>query len=250
MPDTVEVIGASQGLVADLADLTAAELIALWDQLDQWDATNATAFAEAATPLIEASAQSAAATSVALVATLHDIPTPATDMAAVVSARLDRLRDPFNAYGHALRVGRPWEEAIEVGRSTAGQVGTDAAYQAARDAMVHMDTPTLGDVWRPRSPSQQRPTRYERQNWDRPAWPRWGRVLTGQSCSWCQFFSTRDYFSAETATFGHNRCDCLVVPKSQATDDHNDAIRRAAGFDEKRVTRELAAFKRRRRTAA
>lgn len=40
----------------------------------------------------------------------------------------------------------------------------------------------------------------------------WRRVLTGVSCVWCATVATRRYHSAESADFGHDRCNCGAVP--------------------------------------
>lgn len=48
---------------------------------------------------------------------------------------------------------------------------------------------------------------------------RFRRVLTLSSCKWCAVVSTQLYHSAESATFGHNNCDCTVVPVHDSASD-------------------------------
>lgn len=43
----------------------------------------------------------------------------------------------------------------------------------------------------------------------------WQRILTGSSCEWCALVSTQLYHSAASASFGHDRCDCVVAPATE-----------------------------------
>lgn len=247
MADTAQVIQATHRTLSELSDLTVEELLARWDALGSWNEADALAFAEQSTPIVTATSTTASATETALLTHFAGSLPPAADTAAVVAAQLAELRTPFTAVWHALSVGHPWEEAVASGRAAVEAYARDLAFQAARDTAAELSrVPTVGETWSP-SRYQQRPTRYQRRNWDRPSWPRWGRVLSGQSCSWCQFFSTRTYFSAQTATFGHTRCDCLVAPVTADTEDFNESIRQASGYDKKKATDEMSAYNRRRR---
>lgn len=248
MASAIDTINSTQGILSDLGTLTAEDLTALWDALGSYDASDLARLAPFATPAVEAAAVTASGAQAAMLGELAGSMPPAVDTASIVANQLDALADPFTVTWRALSQGRPWADAVGAGRSQMEAYARDIAYQAARDTAAYLDAmPTLGESFNP-SRYQQQPTRYERQNWDRPKWPRWGRVLTGMSCPWCQFFSTRSYYTAETATFGHARCDCVVAPQSPDTGDWNEAIRESSGYDEKKITAEMTTYNKRKRT--
>lgn len=245
MADPAALIRTTQAMVADLADLTAAELVAMWDELGSWSDPDLERFATRARPMTTATATASARAQAALLAGLEEIAPPTLDLVEIVDDALLRLREPFAATWHAASVGRPWTDAVGAGRSTADAVGRDIAWQSSRAAMAQAsETVTLGDLWKP-SRYQQRPTAYQRANWDRPAWPTFVRVVSGTSCRWCQMVASRDYYSAESATFGHNRCDCMVVPKSAEADEINRKILADTGYSADQVTADMARYSRR-----
>jgi hypothetical protein len=97
------------------------------------------------------------------------------------------LRGPFRATWHALSQGRPFDEALEVGRSTAQAVAFDFVQSAAR---------LTGDVVAKKS--------------ERTV--KWQRVPSPGACEWCVEVAGQLYNSAESADFGHERCDCDAIP--------------------------------------
>lgn len=97
------------------------------------------------------------------------------------------IRGPFRAAWHALSMGRSFDEALQVGRSTAQAVGFDFVQSTAR---------LTGDVVAKKSGEK----------------VRWVRVPGGNACAWCQEVAGQSYHSAESADFGHERDDCDVVP--------------------------------------
>jgi hypothetical protein len=98
-----------------------------------------------------------------------------------------RIDHPFLAAWHAVSEGWPWEEAFQAGRSQASAVGFDFVQSTAR---------RTGDLAAELSGQR----------------VRWARVPGGGSCAWCLTVAGQTYHSAESADFGHDRCDCDVVP--------------------------------------
>jgi hypothetical protein len=86
-----------------------------------------------------------------------------------------------------LSQGRPFDEALEVGRSTAQAVAFDFVQSAAR---------LTGDVVAKKS--------------ERTV--KWQRVPSPGACEWCVEVAGQLYNSAESADFGHERCDCDAIP--------------------------------------
>jgi hypothetical protein len=98
-----------------------------------------------------------------------------------------RWRDPFLSTWHAVNEGRPWDEAFQAGRSMASAVGFNFVQSTARRAGDHAARKTGKQV-------------------------RWRRVPGGESCDWCLLVAGQLYQTAESADFGHDRCDCDAVP--------------------------------------
>ena len=92
---------------------------------------------------------------------------------------------PFLAHWKALKDGSMWADALAVGSARAEAVGTDLVTGASRE-LAAMANPTGIVGWR--------------------------RVLTGNSCDWCGPIARQRYKSAESATFGHDHCDCIIAP--------------------------------------
>lgn len=171
--------------IAVYRDRTSALLIAAWTKLPNIDEANVAGFeAVTAAPLAGAKAAS-----VTLSASFFSL---AMGIRPIGVAPADVLidadtRGPFRAAWHALSMGRPYEEALEVGRSTAQAVGFDFVQSAAR---------RTGDVVAEKSGEK----------------VRWTRVPGGNACDWCQLVAGQSYLTAESADFGHERDDCDVVP--------------------------------------
>lgn len=154
----------------------------MWDALTSWERSDLDRFMREATPLIEAAAATAATTQAALVASISGS-VPTYDLDAVRSSAVSKLDQPFTAAWHAAKTGRPWDEALSAGRSAAEAIGRDTPYQAARGAL---STSTATGPFQ--------------------------RQVSGESCDWCKSFIGKRWDSASSADFGHERCDCVVVP--------------------------------------
>ena len=164
---------------------TAFALTAAWDALGSYDEGDIRTFARRTAPAIAGAKRSAVASSTALFSLAFGIRPPALTPDAVdVRARIDH---PFLALWHAVKEGRPNEEALAAGRSQAQAVAEDFVQQTAR---------RTGDVVARTAGID----------------TRWRRVPNAGACKWCRTVSGQLYRTAESADFGHDRCFCMVVP--------------------------------------
>lgn len=164
---------------------TAGLLVAAWDGLPGIDETDIAAFATAVGVPLAAAKAAAVALSAAFFALVLGI-RPVGIRARDVAVEAD-LRGPFTAAWHALTMGRPFEEALLVGRSATQAVGFD---------FVQSTTRRTGDVVAAASGRE----------------VRWRRVPGPKSCDWCRKVAGQTYRTAASADFGHARDDCVVVP--------------------------------------
>lgn len=164
---------------------TSAGLIAIWSTLDTIDEDRVDDFARQAAPVLAGAKQATVATSAgyfALAAETRPVAIRPEDVTIE-----PRIRHPFLASWHALNMGRDYEDALRVGRSQASAVGFDFVQETSR---------LTGDAFAERSGKKMR----------------WYRVPTGKSCDWCIAIAGQSYATAASANFGHDRCDCSVVP--------------------------------------
>ena len=164
---------------------TATALAALWDRFENYDTSDAETFARQAAPMLAGAKTATVATSVAMFGLAVGIRPPSV-RAADVDAE-PRIDHPFLAFWHALAEGRPRDEALAAGRSQAEAVGADFVQSTARRA---------GDA-AARSSGRS---------------VRWSRRPRGETCQWCIDKARQTYRTARSADFGHDRCDCDVVP--------------------------------------
>lgn len=166
-------------------DRTALALIAAWDALqahneadvDLYTRRTATAFTAAKSATV---ALSAGFVAVALGIRPVGVNPDAVDVTPYT-------RGPFLAHWHALTQGRPFDEALLVGRSTAEAVGFDFVQSVANRTGDHVVKASGRTV-------------------------KWRRVPDVKACDWCRLVAGDHYNSAETADFGHARDGCTVVP--------------------------------------
>ena len=168
-----------------------------WDKLPGYNRRNVPAFAETIAPILTGARDASVALSAAFYATIGEVEAPAVDPAAV-GAVWDP-EEPFVAHWRALAAGNQWVDAIASGRARAEAVAFDTVQSSGR---------RTGDAVLAESVVG------------------WRRVLTGTSCEWCRLVSTQRYITAESADFGHGRCDCTAVP-IMGTDDPGRIINRA-----------------------
>lgn len=185
MPVSEEALRRYRRQIAGYRDRTGLLLAAAWDGLSAYDEADIEQFARRTIPTLSGAKTAAVAISAAFFALTLDIP------AVGVSPRDVKiepdLRGPFTATWHALTMGRPITQAVQVGRSVAQATGFDFVQSAAR---------RTGDVVAQASGLE----------------VRWRRVPGAKSCSWCRQVAGQLYRTAESADFGHERDDCDVVP--------------------------------------
>lgn len=165
--------------------LTSAGLGTLWDDLDSYTDEDLERFQVQAEPLLAGVKAATVATSAAFFALALGL-SPAGVKAADVAVE-PRITHPFLSTWHALKEGRPFEEAVAAGRSQAEAVGFDFVQSTSRRTGDYVAKASGRKV-------------------------RWQRVPGGDACSWCHTVAGQTYYSAESADFGHDRCDCSVVP--------------------------------------
>lgn len=159
---------------------------AAWDDLDDIDDEDAEEFATATTPLFSGAKVLAVAASAAFFALA--LKTRPVGVAPTGVAVEPRVRDPFLATWHALKEGRPPDEARLAGRSAAEAAAFDFVQSTARRTGDHVAEASHTNV-------------------------RWRRVAGPSACAWCQTVAGQLYHSADSADFGHDRCDCIAVPE-------------------------------------
>lgn len=149
-----------------------------------YDEADQAAWAADVAPVVEAAQTRAIDTQAAyLAARLDDQVIPDTAV-ALERSRVD-LREPFIALANALSKGENLDAAVLSGLLRAQGVGESSVFWAARAANTTIDDSRIHG---------------------------WTRTLTGNACSWCIQVAAQTYKTAETASFGHQRCDCGVDP--------------------------------------
>lgn len=185
LTQSVELTRRYQRQVNTVGANSATMLSRAWDNLGSWDEANVPAFAEAAMPIVRAAQQRAAALTTGYLGLLLGKKMPTVD-ASRFAASVDP-RSPFLGYWASLSRGDGWEQAITLGRTRAETLGLDGVTTAARGTSSEIDD------------QEDRITG-------------WERVPAGVCCDWCAEVSTQQYHSADSADFGHDRCNCGVVP--------------------------------------
>lgn len=166
-------------------DRTSASLVLAWDDLDNYSDAGLEQFTETTAPLLAGAKAATVATAAAFLSLVLKTRT--------VSIKADdvdidpKIRDPFLAAWHALKMGRPLDEAVTAGRSQAQALGWDFVESTARRTGDHVAKAAGRTV-------------------------RWRRVPSGGACGFCRTAAGQTYHMAATADFGHHRCGCAVVP--------------------------------------
>jgi hypothetical protein len=185
MPVSDELLRRYKTQIARYRNRTSLLLVAAWDELGGYDEANINEYAERTLPALNGAKTAAVALSSGFFAVALGV-RPVGVRPDDVDVNPD-IRGPFRAAWHALNTGRPFEEALRVGRSTAQAVGFDFVQSTAR---------RTGDVVA--AASGQTVT--------------WRRVPGAKACDWCRQVAGQRYRTAESADFGHERDDCDVVP--------------------------------------
>lgn len=185
MPISPELLARYKRQIAVYRTRTAAILIDAWDALPAYDEDDLEQFTlRTATPLAGAKAAAVGLSAGFFALALGVAPVAVAPTSILIDPD---LRGPFRATWHALAVGRPFDDAVRVGRSTAQAVGFDFVQSSARRTGDHVAAASGIEL-------------------------RWRRSPGAKSCAWCRNLSTFTWPTAESADFGHERDDCDVVP--------------------------------------
>lgn len=176
-----------QRKLATISARTARAAVQAWKQLGAWNRADIARFAEATAPTFNAAAAATTNTAAAFYALIGDRPVHVPRATTAAAAE-----NPFHAHWHALNEGRAWDEALAAGAAKAEAIAVDLVTGTSREvAALTADVGVVG----------------------------WRRVLTGgEDCPWCATAATQRYRTAASATFGHDHCDCIVVPIFAAAD--------------------------------
>jgi hypothetical protein len=179
-----------QNRIALIGDRAAAVMAAQWERLGTYNVSDVHRY-ESQTRAAAAAAKSTAVhTGVAYYATLVQFRPPSVNPREVP---VDfNPREPFIAYWNALEGGHSWEDAVQSGAARAEAVARNLATSASRKA---------GDVT----------MRKAGQRIDG-----WARNTDANPCPWCREVAAGVFETAESADFGHDRCNCSVAPVIRA----------------------------------
>lgn len=182
MPPNPEVIARYQRRLADHRARASAVLVTSWNRLGSWDQADVTRYERQTAPAMAGIKAATVALSAGFLSLYLAQPPVGVDPDNIDVT--PDLTGPFHATWHALAIGRPIADALSAGRSVASAAGYDFVQHTSR---------RTGDHATPRG-------------------TRWRRIPGGNACDWCLLVSRDDYLSAESADFGHQRDDCIVVP--------------------------------------
>lgn len=179
-------------------------VVSRWDALSTFDDAACNAFYDATAPIVRSVATASAGASSGYASLLTKGAVAAVpDL--LIADKMARIDDAFDVIGARLGNGDSFAEAVSSARSFVDALGADSVFSTAREA-VGVVSPDLGSGG-------------------------WVRQVSGSACEWCLSLSSVVFRSADAASFGHNRCDCVPVPEGDLG-DHNDKIRSAKGWDD------------------
>lgn len=168
-------------VIAALAAATSRQLARRWDAMGNY--SDEQRWVALAGPVLQAAQGRAIDTQAAyLGAILGSAVTP--DRTAILTKAAVDLREPFIALGRAVNAGRDNTDALLAGRARAEGIGESGVHWASRATNSAVEDRVVG----------------------------WTRTVTGNACDFCITVSTQRYRTAESASFGHLRCDCGVAP--------------------------------------
>lgn len=212
-------VASFQQLLEGVSDQLADEFEAAFRGLSSWDRVNVREFMRATAPLWRSHAQVVADLTAAMLSDVHELGTVAVDikeLRAITPAPDISFRTLWKRLGEGVDFEAGFDEAVRVVRSqarssmyrvsrasTPAWVGKQGLYAPFDKAVAE------NPAWRP---SARVRAAYDRSERVGARVVGYRRVLTGKSCSWCARVSTQRYLTADSADFGHPRCDCTVIP--------------------------------------
>lgn len=183
--DDVALTRRRQDALARIRTLTAAQLARRWRTLGSYDKSDQQRWHGVARPIITAGQNQAIDTQLAYLGARLGRPVRFDRKTLLELAAVD-LDEPFLALARILSGGGSLAEAVASGLTRAEGLGESAVMWASRAAntAAEPDERIVG----------------------------WRRTLGRGSCEWCIQVSRQRYRSAESASFGHQRCSCGVDP--------------------------------------
>jgi hypothetical protein len=175
-----------QARIALIGDRAARVTAARWLGLPGYDEEDVGRFETATRAVLQAAHAAAVHSGVGYYATLGQFRPPSVAVREV--PYVVDPREPFVAYWNALDKGHPWEDAVRSGSGRAEAVARNLATSSSRKA---------GDVT----------MRKANQRVDG-----WSRNTDANPCPWCRGLTSFVFETAESADFGHDRCNCSVSP--------------------------------------
>lgn len=176
-----ELVRRYQARIDHAATTLGAAAAQAWDGLGSWDEADIEQLATRLAPTAKGTLAHAAAMTAGFVGLAASVP-----VAHITPIDAVDWAPAFRAYWKSL-TNSGFEDALQAGSNTAEAVGFDAVQSAARDTAAQIDR-------------------------KEPRITSWARVPDSNACDWCIEVSGGTYHSAESASFGHNRCGCSVVP--------------------------------------
>lgn len=173
-----------QELLGSIAAVTSTQLARRWNALPEHDEAQQARWATLAHPIITSGQNRAIDIQAAYLGARLGNPVPFDRAGLLAQAAVDPL-EPFTAFANALAKGSAPVEALLSGALRAQGLGESAVFWAARATNTAVtDERVVG----------------------------WQRTLTAKACDWCTQVAGQIYKTAESASFGHLRCDCGVDP--------------------------------------
>lgn len=180
----VALVKRRQQLLTQLRAVTGTQLSRRWLTLPGYTKDQERQWVAAVTLFVVAAQHRAAGVQVAYLQHLLAVQI-AVDFDIVRDTAAIDVTQPFTAFANALDSGLSVAAAIEAGRARAEGVGESSVQWASRAANKAVDDERIIG---------------------------WTRTVTPRSCEWCRNVAHETYRTADSASFGHLRCDCGVDP--------------------------------------
>lgn len=187
-----EVVARLQAKLARISGGAARAAGDAWDSLGSWNEADIARLEELGMRIWAAGRRATVPVASAAYSRAVDGATVAVPLDAVAGVP-PATAEAFRVMWKQLAEGGAWVDAYASGRSLFQAQHGDAVMQTSRHT---------GDAWA-------RHAGYS---------GGWRRTLTGVSCEWCALVSTQTYRTADSASFGHDRCDCGVFPVGGSAD--------------------------------
>lgn len=185
-----------QAATARLGLQYGAAIAQVFAELGSWDEADVVRFADAIVPFTYSWKRAVVQLASAHMSQMVEGPMVGVPPAQVSLAPPDPWT-AFTALWHDFKSGVGFDAGISRATAVAAEAGNTWVFATARA--------TAGE-WERRQPARG------------PRTVGYRRVLTGSSCEWCALVATQRYRTFDSATFGHDNCDCGVVPITGTAD--------------------------------